>query len=474
MAGQRGAVNVVWKPWGGGQTQYLTCPITEKFAEGNRGGGKTELALVDFSQFVGQFGSAWRGVIFRREYKHLEDVAFKAKRLFRQVFPEAKFNSSKSDYKYVWPTGEELLFRVGKKTEDYWNYHGHEFPFVHFEELTNWPDDGFYEAMKSCNRGSVEGMPRIFSSNANPFGAGHGWVKKRFIDIGPPKTVAVDDEGLQRVRIHVDLKDNKALLDNDPNYVKRLAGIKNDHLRKAWSDGNWDIVVGGFLQGIWDRDVHVVKPFAIPHDWPRWRCMDWGSARPYSIGWYTKSPEGVIYRYRELYGDGGEPNVGTRENASQVAKRVLQVEAQERKAKIVFRRNPADSSIWNDDGRIITVERLFSDENVRWVKAQKGPGSRVSGAQVVIDYLTARTFKVFDTCQHFIRTVPVLMPDPDNWEDIDTDMEDHVWDEVRYSLTSRHRGPQIKQANSEPKPGTFDHLLKITAKTKRKSTYRMD
>jgi len=34
------APNVVWTPWAGGQTKFITCPIREIFAEGNRGGGK--------------------------------------------------------------------------------------------------------------------------------------------------------------------------------------------------------------------------------------------------------------------------------------------------------------------------------------------------------------------------------------------------------------------------------------------------
>ncbi len=464
----RQEVEVVWQPFPGGQTRFLSCPVREIFASGNRGGGKTETLIMKYLRYVGTgFGSAWTGIIFRREYKHLDDVVKKCKRWIPQIFPQARWLSSKSDYKWVFPDGEELFLRAIKDPDDYWNYHGHEYPFIGWEELTNWPSNDCYEVMKSCNRCSVPGVPRFYCSTGNPYGAGHGWVKEHFIDIGPEGTVVTDDQGNARVHIRVNLEDNRAMMENDPEYVKQLDGIKNPELRKAWREGDWDIVVGGFLQGIWNPKVHVVKPFEIPIDWPRWRAMDWGFAAPYSIGWYAISPEGVVYRYRELYGYGGKAGVGTRESATEVARKVLAAERREREAGVVFRRNPADSQIFANDGREKTIEEYFRKEGVRWVKASKGPGSRVNGAQAIIQALQQEKFKVFDSCVHFIRTVPVLMPDPHNWEDVDTEMEDHCWDEAMYSLRSRHRALQLDAGSNEPEPGTYDWLIKVTSEKRR-------
>jgi hypothetical protein len=44
---------------------------------------------------------------------------------------------------------------------------------------------------------------------------------------------------------------------------------------------------------------------------------------------------------------------------------------------------------------------------------------------------------VTETCRHFIRTVPVLPRDEDKPDDVDTDAEDHVADEVRYACMRR-------------------------------------
>jgi len=463
-------VKFVWGPHPGGQTRFASCPIREIFAEGNRGGGKTDALIMKFLAHVGTgYGAAWTGVIFRREYKHLDDVVKKCKRWIPQIFPGARWLASKGDYKWIFPGGEELFLRAMKDPNDYWSFHGHEYPFIGWEELTNWPNDSCYEVMKSCNRCSVPGVPRFYCSTGNPFGAGHGWVKEYFIDIGREGTVAMDEQGNARVRIHVVLEENTTMMENDPDYVKQLDGIKNPELRKAWREGDWDIVVGGFLQGIWDHKVHKVTPFDVPLDWPRWRAMDWGFAAPFSIGWYTISPDGVVYRYRELYGYGGKANTGTRETAKQVAEQVIKIEAKERKAGILFRRNPADSQIYSNDGREKSIEEIFRkdvDPPVRWVKVKKGAGSRVNGAQMIVMALQQEKFKVFNTCTHWLRTVPALMPDPHNWEDVDTSMEDHAWDETMYSLRSRHRALQMDDKDKGPAPGTFDWLIKVSSEKK--------
>lgn len=471
---QQDEPNVIWSPFAGGQTRFITCPIREILAEGNRGGGKTDTLIMKYLRYVGVgFGQAWTGIIFRREYKHLDDVVHKSKRWIPQIFPGARFLSSKSDYKWVFPDGEELLFRRMKYLEDYWNYHGHEYPFIGWEELTNWPTDECYEVMRSTNRCSVPGIPRFYVSSANPFGAGHGWVKERFIDLGPEGTIATDDSGNQRVRIHVDLEDNVAMMENDPEYIANLEGLGNKELMKAWRYGDWDIVVGGFLQGVIDRRIHAVKPFEPPIDWPRWRAMDWGYAKPYSVGWYTISPEGVVYRYRELYGYGGKPDVGTRESATEVGRKIKRIEEAEIKRGAKILRNPADSQIWHGTGTEKTINELFKQTGVKWMPAKKGPGSRVNGAQMVIDALKAGVFYVTEDCTHWWRTVPVLMPDPNDWEDVDTEMEDHAWDETRYGLVSRHKALNLENRQQKPAYGSFDWLLQETAPKRQKGVYNV-
>jgi len=67
-----------------------------------------------------------------------------------------------------------------------------------------------------------------------------------------------------RVYLHGTIYENKILLDADPDYLKNLEGITDENKRKAWLYGDWDITAGGALDDLWDRNIHVLKPFRIP------------------------------------------------------------------------------------------------------------------------------------------------------------------------------------------------------------------
>jgi hypothetical protein len=55
-------------------------------------------------------------------------------------------------------------------------------------------------------------------------------------------------------------------------------------------------------------------------------------------------------------------------------------------------------------------------------------------------------FQIFNTCKHFIRTIPSLVYSESNVEDIDTDTEDHIYDECRYVLMANPISPRMNFA----------------------------
>ena len=106
---------------------------------------------------------------------------------------------------------------------------------------------------------------------------------------------------------------------------------------------------------------------------------------------------------------------------------------------------PADSSIYDViDGRSIADE--MAGVGIKWQRANKGPGSRRNGWELLRKRLAASLkvkaglpleepgMFVFDTCQHFIDTVPELPRLERDPEDVDTNAEDHIADETRYRL----------------------------------------
>jgi hypothetical protein len=460
-------VKKVWEPLPGSQVLMMTCPIFEALLEGTRGGGKTDTLLMSFAQYCGRgFGENWRGVLFRLSYPQLADVVAKSKRWFYQIFPGIKFNES--EYYWKWPTGEMLYFRYGHTEDDYWNYHGHEYPWLGFEELTNWRSLSFYESMHSTCRSSSPGMPRMVRGTCNPYGVGHGPVKVRFRlgNGGVPSGVVIRDDGKPRVRIHSSIYENKILLANDPEYIATLESLKDPNRRKAWLEGDWEIHVGSFLEKVWDPKRHVVQPFPIPASWKVWKSLDWGYAAPYAVYWFAMDPDGCIYLWREMYGAGEKEGTGSRETAAEVAKKIKRVEERDERMGYEYRMNLADPSIFSNSGADRSIGQIFRDCGVRWQEAWNAKGSRINGAQEIVRLLDENKLKVFSSCKHWLRTVPSIPPDPIKLEDVDTDAEDHAWDATRYGVMRRRRAPDEGQKSGEDqedvyKDETGNHYLPV-------------
>lgn len=496
---------VVWSPLYGSQALAVACPCNHILYEGTRGPGKTDAQLMAFRKLVGQgYGAYWRGVIFDREYKNLDDLVAKSQKWFPQFGDGAKFLLSTKDYKWVWPTGEELLFRSVLKEKDYWDYHGQEFPFIGWNELTKYPDSKVYDIMMSCNRSSflpsehspkdkhgnivklLPEIPLVVFSTTNPYGAGHNWVKHRFIDraapgevirqttnVFNPRTQKREDWTKTQVRIFGSYKENRYL---SPLYIAELEKIKEPNKRRAWLWGDWDIVAGGALDDLWNEAIHVVPRFSVPADWAVDRSFDWGSTKPFSVGWWAEADgtdatredgskwcpvKGSLVRIHEWYGT-IEPgtNEGLKMSAPDVAKGIKKREAELLEAGWIERTpgaGPADNSIANVvEKDTETIEKKMADAGVRWTSSDKKPGSRINGLQVVRDRLEASIrgegpgIYFTANCRAAISTLPILPRDENKPDDVDTDAEDHAYDEVRYRAlagNSRHaKSIKVKHA----------------------------
>jgi hypothetical protein len=461
---------IAWEPHPGSQVLFLACPVFECLYEGTRGPGKTDALLMSFAQFVGVgFGAAWRGILFRETYKQLADVVTKSKRWFRQFFPAARFLESHADYKWVFPSGEELLLRVGVTEDDYWDYHGHEYPWIGFEELTNWRSLAFYEMMQSCCRSSQPGMPRMVRATCNPYGRGHAVVKDRFqiSDDGASAAghIIRDPQGRERTYVHGSIWENKTLLENDPDYVKTIQATKDPNRRKAWLLGRWDINIGAFLEGAWEPATHIVKPFPIPGTGRCGRRWTGATASRIRIGWYAKDPEGKTFRFRELYGIGRDeqtgkfqPNVGSKETPDKVAQRIKDREAHDDRLGIEVGLRITGPDLFAKSGGQygvqITHAQTFRKHGLAFRPWWAGKGSRKAGALLVKQALELEEFAVFSTCEHFIRTVPTLEPDADDPDDVDTEGEDHAFDEFKAALMRRTSNPDRPDDEGALDPAT--------------------
>lgn len=468
-AGEVSTSHYEWEPNPGSQTLFLACPYDELLYHGTRGPGKTLALIMDYAQDCGRgWGSGWRGILFRQTYKQLADVVAKTMEWFPRIFPDAKFNEG--DYMWKWPDGETLLLRYMRHPRDYWEYHGHEYPWIGWEELTNWLTADCYESMVTTNRSPVAGIPKRMRSTCNPWGIGHDWVKKMFIDAAPPGQPftqtfmnPITKKEVTRTRAHIfgSIFENKYLIENDPHYLANLISIQDENKRKAWLEGRWDIVPGGFFGDVFQRERNVLPAFTPPASWECFLGFDWGSASPFSLGFYTVAdgekqpvpnrvlPRGALIRFDEWYGADPKTGEGLRLTNEVLGGRIVQRMHNWMRKGLTFNPGVADPSIWKEEGGpsiYVQMRRGFEKaykelgipEKKRVTVFRPADNARIPGWQQMRERLynakeDRAMLYVTDNNLDWLRTVPMLPRDEDNWDDVDTDVEDHPADETRYS-----------------------------------------
>lgn len=445
---------IIWQPQEGPQTALLQCPVFEIFYGGARGGGKTESSIGDWLDHANTYGEGAIGIFVRRNLKQLAEVIARTKQLFPKL--NAKYNEQKSEW--LFQNGARLKFVYLERDSDAENYQGHNYTRVYVEEVTNFPSPSPINKLRATLR-SATGVPCGMRLTGNPGGPGHNWVKARYIDPAPEgyKIITESTEleldghlitvSLDRVFIPSKLKDNLMLLRNDPTYVLRLRQAGSEQLVKAWLDGDWNIIDGAYFDEF-DYCKHVLSMDWVsrfPKRAVRFRSFDWGSAKPFSVGWWIISdgtwglPDQAIVRYREWYGAKG-PNIGLKMLAEDVAKGIVEREKGE-----IISYGTADPAIFIRNGGPSIAETMVI-HGCAWRPADN---KRIPGWEKMHGYLQgdsasggAPMLYVLENCEDFIRTVPVVQHDEDNPEDIDTDGEDHCADEVRYACMSRPYSPK--------------------------------
>ena len=450
------AYQVIWEPQPGPQTDLIRCPVFEVFFGGARGGGKTEGSIGDWFSHSSQYGEYAAGLFVRRKLTQLTDVIKRFKRYGSKI--GAKWHEQKKEL--LMPNGAVLKFAYLERDEDAEEYQGHEYTRVYVEEVTNFPFPDPIMKLKGTLR-SAAGVPCGMRLTGNPGGPGHHWVKARYVDPCPTGYLVISETELvpmpdgteieakiDRVFIPSKLQDNPKLLQNDPTYIMRLRETGSETLVKAWLEGNWDGVDGTFFSEF-DESRHVLRGrLDLPPHWTVFRAMDWGSASPFSVGWYAVSDgtvpryrEGALLKIREWYGWNGKPNVGLKMNAASVAQGILN-----RETDLAVSYGVADPSIFAQNGGPSIAEMMIVEK----CNFFRGDNARQAGWEQLRRRLAADSPLIYfhESCENTIRTLPYLQHDDKNAEDLDTDAEDHCADETRYAVMSRPGINSVKKSLS--------------------------
>lgn len=433
------------------QMEFMSRNEYEVLYGGAAGGGKSDAIIVEALRQVDN--PNYRAIIFRKTFPQCRELIIKSMRIYKRAFPDAVYNGSEHFWEFK--SGAKIYFGSMPNSTSYLNYQGLSFSFIAFDELTHFTQEE-YEYLISRNRADGEGLRVYIRATANPGGIGHGWVKERFITASKPnvpytvKAEVLDKDGnkktVERTRVFIpsSVFDNQALLKNDPNYLANLA-LLPEAKKNALLYGDWNSYEGQVFTEFRDNPdgydtriyTHVINPFKIPSSWRRYRAFDFGYSRPFTVQWWAIDYDGRAYLYRELYGCTDTPNTGLRWEPRKIAKKIREIEDECEKGSRIT--GIADPAIWDESrGKDGTIISMFEEEGIFF---EKGKHDRLSGKmQCHYRFAFDKTGKpmayVFNTCKPFIRTIQNLVYDEVNTEDVNTNIEDHDYDAMRYFFMS--------------------------------------
>lgn len=434
-------MTILWKPHAGPQTDFCSRWEFEVFYGGAAGGGKTDcITIGEALRYVHE--PDYKGLITRRTFPELQEVLDRCD----EIYPElgGEYHSGKKRWHF--PSGASVRLGHLQRERDKYKYKGDEYQFIGFDEATELEPAQYLYLFSRCRSTNPKIPPRI-RAGANPGGPGHQFFKDRFkIGLLKPGTTIIDPAtGLSRVFIPAKLKDNPTLIENDPDYIKRLMQLPEIE-RMRLLEGLWDAFEGQAFPEL-NIDVHSMEKYGIapqdiPKEWPRYRTFDWGYSTPFSVGWWAVDFDGRLYRYRDWYGTkeaGG--NIGLRMSPAEIARGIKERESGERVMP-----GPADPDIWNPRWATMGKGKTFgviggsvaedmANEGIHWLKADN---DHIQGRSQVhkrfeLDEDKKPQVLVSVQCQDWWRTMPLLREAERNPEEIESkNVENHCYDETRY------------------------------------------
>jgi hypothetical protein len=439
----------------------METPATETLFGGAAGGGKSYLIRVSAIRWCMEVGGI-QVYMFRRTLPDLRDNHLRGPTSFHALLADhiksghVRYRAVENEF--VFWNGAVLHLCYCDSENDVEKYRGAEIHVLMMDELTHFSSYQ-YRFLRSRVRISGLNIPEKYKARlpriecgSNPGSVGHAWVKAAFIHPKPAMEIwktPPTEGGMMRQFIPARLSDNPYLTKDDPMYADRLRGLGADHMVRAMLDGDWDIVAGQAFEKL-RRDLHGIEPFTPPRDWTCFGSLDWGSSRPFSFGLWTVAngdalPDGRIYqrgaliRWGEWYGWTGTANEGKRLEVAEVARGIktklagISGFAGRRLVYIA-----ADPSMWKVDGGPSHAETFLKNG----VPLRRADNSRAAG------YLEMRSriagnedgpmlFVTTNCHDGFWRTMPDLVMDENKPEDLNTSLEDHAYDDVRYACMSR-------------------------------------
>jgi len=419
--------------------------------------------LVDALYGVNE--SDYVGLILRKTTDELRELINKSQELYPKMDPGAKWSEKKSEWRFS--SGARIWMTYCDRDEDLSRFQGQPYPYVAFDELTHWHTPNAWDYLRSRNRSANPNIKPLMRATTNPGGPGHQWVKKMFIDPAPwgkpfwatdietGETLVyppLDEYGnphpkagqplMKRQFIPSRLSDNPYLANS--GYVETLLTLPEEK-RRALLYGDWDVSEGAAFSEF-NRKIHTCESFDVPENWKTFRACDYGYGSYTGVLWFAVSPSDQIFVVDELY----------------VSKRLavdLAHDVLERDKIWAPNYGVLDSSCWHKRGdTTVSIAEAMIAQGCKWRPSDRSKGTRAAGKQeihrllAVDEFLDEPRLIIFENCVNLIAQLPAIPVDKKNPEDVDTTAEDHLYDALRYGISSRPRARNIAEFGVSTRP----------------------
>jgi phage terminase large subunit len=334
----------------------------------------------------------------------------------------------------------KLFFAACEREEDVGKFLSTEYVFIGFEELGEFPF-AIWDALAGRNRCPIPGARPCMAASTNPEGIGWSWIKKLFVDKKPLHGMAEEKYNKAEYEYFHSTVDQNPIYSKDEEYLRTLEkSPKRDVIR--W--GKLDAVTGNYFDNFAAHHVRKRTDF-IFQPWQTFTLgWDYGFSHFACITWLTKA----ILKPRWEGAEAKMVNVFTRELWLSECTPKQQLDA-------IVAAIPRDE----DHGYTETVDAVHfswerfmrttsqvtvADEVGNYLAAAGLPRpissnkDRVGGWSKMYELLDTDDLFVLDTCPTIAESLPLLMRNPKNLEDVlkpkGVSLADDMGDAARYAI----------------------------------------
>jgi len=450
-------MKTLFKPHPGPQTLALSLDDSVKWIlfGGSRGGGKS------------MTGQAWLlrraatpnmvGVVIRRNYSDLRAWIEEAK----IMMPNAKVSGKPAVFKF--PNGSKIYCGHLGDLNSVDQYIGLNIDSLLIEELTQIATPELFLKLCSSVRSTKDDLRPQILCTTNPGGNLHSFCKS-FWKIGEkPANKAWKDPVTGDLKIYIPctIESNPTLMEKDPGYFKFLDSLQ-EPLRSQWLLGDWSSVIGAYFHE-YNSDVHEItinqaKDLGFNLETGNNVIgIDYGYRAYAAAEFINVDHNGNCFVFDEVCAKETHPfefgkMIAERINGFSVSASFIDPSC--------YIRNPMS---WKNEAtpgysdNSIATAIVGSADNPQVPFLQAANNTRVANWRAMASKLSHSDTKkpslyfIKGTCPKLCETLPQLMYDEKNFEDVKKCDIDHMADSLRYGLTNILNAdePELKLSKDE-------------------------